>query len=151
MADSCPPVRIPAADLIDRASSSRRPSDLSWNDVHIRNLSSPGRAFRHKFLFVPREQSDDDHYTAIRASQHPNVCNTARYLLIEDDLAKAGLGYTARLLAGALLLAMRMGRVLLETPQRNATTGRSFGRWCCVPPHTLCAPSPTHASLFCEA
>ena len=116
MTDSCPPVRIPAADLIDRASSSRRPSDLSdWNDVHIRNLSSPGRAFRHKFLFVPREQSDDDHYTAIRASQHPNVCNTARYLLIEDDLAKAGLGYTARLLAGALLLARAH---LLQRPLR---------------------------------
>ena len=47
-----------------RPLSSRRPSDLSWNDVHIRNLSSPGRAFRHKFLFVPRERSDDDHYFA---------------------------------------------------------------------------------------
>ena len=127
---SCPPIRTPAAGTSDEL-----PADLSSDPQSA--LSNLTTSFRHKFLFVPQERSGDDYYGVLRASQHPESCESARYLLIEDDLTRAGLGYTARLLAGTLLLAARMRRVLLETPQRNATTGAPFGRWCCVPPYTL--------------
>ena len=47
----------------------------------------------------------------IRTLQHPELCS--RYMLVEDDMLRAGLGFTGRLLASALLLAIRSGRVSL--------------------------------------
>jgi len=96
----------------------------------------------HAHMFVPRPTTsspppDDDYARMILASQHPQNCSAAKFLLVEDDMLRSGLGFTARMLASALLLAMREGRVLLEVPQRNGTTGRPFGRWCDRPPHTL--------------
>ncbi len=79
-------------------------------------------------------------------------CNTStRMLLIEVDLQNAGLGFTSRILTHALLLAMDMGRSLVEVPvdggwahkpaggvgaARNVSAARS-PHWCTQPPFTF--------------
>ena len=81
-------------------------------------------------------------------------------MLVEDDMLRAGLGFTGRLLASALLLAVRHGRVLLEVPQVHGTasnhSGMPYGRWCDQPPYTLqcafepwthCAPPQSHRDV----
>ena len=52
---------------------------------------------------------------SIWASQFPERCE--RFLLVEDDLARAGLGFSAKIWAAALLFAVREERVLLEVPR----------------------------------
>jgi len=93
-------------------------------------------------MFVPAAiRPDDGWLPVIRTLQHPERCS--QYMLIEDDMSRAGLGFTGRLLASALLLAIRHGRVLLEVPQVNETSRTPFGRWCDQPPYTLqCAFEP---------
>ena len=58
----------------------------------------------------------------------PARCN--RTLILYDDAITAGLGYTARLLGRALLVAVREQRVLINAPH---PTARWCGRW----PYTL--------------
>ncbi len=58
----------------------------------------------------------------------PARCN--RSLILYDDAVTAGLGYTARLLGRALLVAVREQRVLINAPH---PTARWCGRW----PYTL--------------
>ena len=103
--------------------------------------------FSHPYLFIPRSRRDDAWLSVLHASQHPATCS--RYLLVEDDLSRAGLGFTGRILASVLLYAARHGRVLLELPARNETTGEPSGRWCDRDPHTLqCAFEPwSHCPL----
>ena len=117
------------------------------------------RAFAHPWMFVPAAiRHDDGWLPLIRTLQHPELCS--RYMLVEDDMLRAGLGFTGRLLASALLLAIRSGRVLLEVPQVNGTasnlSGTPFSRWCDQPPHTLqcafepwthCAPPQSHRDV----
>ena len=69
-----------------------------------------------------------------------SACN--RTLLLYDDAITAGLGYTARLWALALLVAVQEKRVLISMPHPTA-------RWCGRPPHTLgCYYAPiTHCPL----
>jgi hypothetical protein len=139
---ACPPIRVPvkAASRHEQRSTIRRPEGLpSWSDSNFSRES-----YRHQHLFVPNRSTADGWLGAMRASQHPFNCSDARFLLVEDDLDGAGLGYTARLLAALLLFAMRDRRVLLEVPQTNASTRSAVkGRWCSRAPHTLqCAYLP---------
>ena len=67
----------------------------------------------------------------IRANQFPAdpaACN--RTLVLFDDALTAGLGYTARLMALSLLVAVQEKRVLINVPHSTA-------RWCARAPHTL--------------
>ena len=63
-------------------------------------------------------------------SQFSSGC--ARLLLVEDDLSRAGVGWTARHLHAVLLAARRDGRVLMEVPAADQPP-----RWCDKPPYTL--------------
>jgi len=85
----------------------------------------------------------------IHANQFPadlSRCN--RSLILYDDAMTAGLGYSARLLGRALLVAVREQRVLINAPHPTA-------RWCGRPPYTLAChyeawthcPMPTNLSL----
>lgn len=76
----------------------------------------------------------------IKASQHSTECS--RLLLVEDDFARKGLGFSSLTWADVLLLAMQHNRVLLEVPvsatfAREELTGVAGPRWCTQPPHTL--------------
>ena len=58
------------------------------------NLTAFGWRKGHDLLFVPQAPPPaDGWYGVIRASQFPSVCG--RYLLLEDDLSTAGLGWSA--------------------------------------------------------
>lgn len=104
----------------------------------------------HPLLFTPKTPRRDGWLSALRASQNPNECS--RYLLIDDDMHRSGLGFTARMLASVLLYAVRHRRVLLEVPHRNKTTGKVAGRWCDRPPHTLqCAFEPWSSCALPDA
>ncbi len=96
---------------------------------------------------------------AIRASQHPEDCASARYLLIEDDVLRQGVGFTSRYWLSALRLAVSSNRVLMEVPVDRDWPGFPVNlgypqnvanpRWCLVPPFTLqCFYQPwTHCPL----
>ena len=119
--------------------SQSRPIVPHWNvqdarrqlDQMLRRKSD----FSHQYLFIPTSKRNDGWLPLLHASQHPVKCS--RYLLIEDDLSRTGVGFTGRLLASALLYAVRHGRVLLESPVRNKITGEPAGRWCDRHPYTL--------------
>lgn len=83
---------------------------------------------------------------SIHASQFRKDCK--RYLLLSDDMNKAGLGMSAKIIQLALLLAMRDNRVLMEH--------KSNRRWCTRPPYNLrcfyepwthCKYPPANASI----
>ena len=85
----------------------------------------------------------------IHANQFPaDLTRCNRSLILYDDSMSAGLGYTARLLSRALLVAVREQRVLINAPHPTA-------RWCGRPPYTLAChyeawthcPMPTNLSL----
>ena len=106
----------------------------------------------HRWQFSPENQTADGWRGAIYASQFRASCD--RLLLVEDDLTKAGLGFTAKLWSVALLLAMRDNRVLVEVRMvkvGNATRPDGFERprWCDREPFTLqCLYAPwTHCPL----
>ena len=103
----------------------------------------------HPAAFTPTANNEKGWANAISASQHPRVCS--RFLLVEDDLTKQGLGFTFTFWASALLVAVRAGRVLLEVPLDNSwphpakidprtnlsTSSLAGPRWCAVPPYTF--------------
>ena len=85
----------------------------------------------------------------IHANQFPaDLTRCNRSLILYDDAMTAGLGYSARLLGRALLVAVREQRVLINAPHPTA-------RWCGRPPYTLAChyeawthcPMPTNLSL----
>ena len=82
---------------------------------------------------VEKPRNSDDWADAIEASQFPAQCG--RFLLVRDDFRGSGLGWTARMFASALLLAMRQSRVLLEIPVWHGSSRDA--RWCRQPPYTL--------------
>ena len=63
---------------------------------------------RHRFdglgMFKPEHESPDGWYGALLASQFRDDCR--RYLVLEDDMNLAGLGWTAKILGAALLIAL---------------------------------------------
>lgn len=88
----------------------------------------------HFFMYVPpvlTKANVQDFRAALKANQfpaNPGACN--RTLIFFDDALSAGLGYTAKLIALALLVAVQEKRVLIYLPHPTA-------RWCGRPPHTL--------------
>lgn len=88
-----------------------RPSGLApWPAGSPRQLNHS-----HRLQFSPTGSSHEQNVRSIWASQFPERCE--RFLLVEDDLARAGLGFSAKIWAAALLFAVREERVLLEVPR----------------------------------
>ena len=98
------------------------------------------------FMYDPPLQTPEDILAfrqIIHANQFPSDparCN--RTLILYDDATTAGLGYTARLLGRALLVAINERRVLINAPHPTA-------RWCGRAPYTLaCMYEPwTHCPI----
>lgn len=137
---SCPLV---APSAIEQAHAVRRPAVLPWGEANFSGLTHTSGQ-----LFSPAQESPDGWFSAFRASQFPEVCQ--RYLLLEDDLDTAGVGWTASMLSVALAFAVRDRRVLLERPvnsswghrtaEQQFRNKRGHGlkpRWCNRPPYTL--------------
>jgi hypothetical protein len=86
-------------------------------------------------MYVPPLRTNDDQHAlraVLRYNQFPadlSLCN--RTLVLFDDAITAGLGYSARLIALALLVAAQEKRVLVF-----GRHGR-VARWCGRPPYTL--------------
>ena len=133
-----------------------RPLDVGpWGADYVRALRHS-----HRWQFSPINTTNDGWAAAIRASQFGNC---SRLLLVEDDLVKAGLGFTAKIWTAALLVAMRDNRVLMEVRmvrpnatvevKHNLTMVRQHPferpRWCDREPYTLqCLYMPwTHCQL----
>ena len=101
-----------------------------WQPAH----EPPRLNSSHFFMYVPPLFTDDDQLhlrEVIRANQFPadpSACN--RTLVLYDDALSAGLGYTAKLIALALLVAVQEKRVLIMM-------NHSTARWCARYPHTL--------------
>jgi hypothetical protein len=120
------PMATPAdpADLAGPLLS--RPTNLpfwSWDNL-------TGMQHSHKYHFSPLGNSPDGWATVVRASQFRPDCS--RLLLVEDDMNNSGIGFTAKLWAFALLVAMRDGRILLEVPRVHGVS-----RWCDRPPFSF--------------
>ena len=136
------PLAAPSIQLEHTRPLPRPAGVLPWSDANLSGLTHTSR-----FLFSPRQSSPDGWFTAIRASQFPENCG--RYLVIEDDLDTAGVGWTASMLNVALAFAVRDRRVLVEK-RVNSTWGHRTGhqrtrdkrghglkpRWCDRPPFT---------------
>ena len=98
------------------------------------------------FMYSPSLETPEDILAfrqIIHANQFPSDparCN--RTLILYDDATTAGLGYTARLLGRALLVAINERRVLINAPHPTA-------RWCGRAPYTLaCMYEPwTHCPI----
>ena len=151
------PIRMPDA-LTQLFPAHQRPvnsADAARDGTGTTSSSGSAPSFAHPFLFLPSEQRPDAWASALRASQFPGTCS--RYLLVQDDLAGSGLGWTARFHAITLLLAARQSRVMLEVPVYRNGSG---ARWCTQPPFTMqclyeqwthCeAPSPSAVLSFEE-
>ena len=114
-----------------------RPANIdAWGGVEY--LASLKQT--HKWQFSPKNETIDGWKSAIYSSQFRANCD--RFLLVEDDLTKAGLGFTAKLWTTALMVAMRDNRVLVEVrmvKMGNKTRSDGFERprWCDRPPYTL--------------
>jgi len=102
----------PAGSLV--RSRGQRPKHLKpWGAANFSGL-----VFDHPRLFIPQNVKPPDGWVdAIYASQNPANCT--RFLLLENDVAHAGLGMQARFILQALLLAVRDQRVLLEIPSSH--------------------------------
>ena len=87
-------------------------------------------------VFAPPANATHDGWAgAILANQFPRngLRSCERLLVITNDANNSGFGHTAYYYAGALLLAMRQNRVLIEVGEPNVTTAR----WCGQPPWTF--------------
>ena len=148
MSASTCPIDVPADPAALSGPPILRPEGLpEWGLPQLKALKHT-----HRWQFAPSNYSADGWKEAIYASQFRADCS--RLLLVEDDLTKAGLGFTAKIWNVALLLAMRDNRVLVEVRIiKVGNTTRSDGferpRWCDRPPYTLqCLYQPwTHCPL----
>ena len=87
-------------------------------------------------VFAPPANATHDGWAgAILANQFPRKDSRSceRLLVITNDAINSGFGHTAYYYAGALLLAMRQNRVLVEVGEPNVSTAR----WCGQPPWTF--------------
>jgi len=104
---------------------------------HTKATVREGLKHLHPALFSPVEAMPSDGYIdTFLANQNPandKACAKRSYLLIENDLYRAGLGMVGRLLVSVFLLALRQGRILLEIPLSN----RTDAPWCDRPPFTF--------------
>ena len=62
--------------------------------------------------------------------QFPTTCVGSRFLRVTDDLNRAGMGFTAKMLCFLLCFANRKGRIFIESE-------RGTGRWCSRSPYSL--------------
>jgi len=135
MASACP-IAVPDDPASLAGASLSRPEGLEpWSAASLAAIKHT-----HKWQFAPRNTTEDGWRSTVYASQFRASCD--RLLLVEDDLTKAGLGFTAKLWGVALLLAMRDNRVLVEVrmvKEGNGTRSDGFERprWCDRPPYTL--------------
>lgn len=129
---SCPaltPELVPPPSLPLPATAPWRTSTPSSTTTAARRRNST-----HFFMYVPPLATDAEQREAraiMYASQFPvdpAACN--RTLLLYDDALTAGLGYSARLISLALLVAVQENRVLIALPHSSA-------RWCAREPYTL--------------
>ena len=127
MPSSCAPL---TTDLVPPASMPL-PSVAQWAPAP----EPPERAnSSHFYMYVPPLRTEADQLSLraiIRANQFPSdpaACN--RTLVLYDDALTAGLGYSARLIALALPVAVQEKRVLINLPHYTA-------RWCGRAPYTL--------------
>ena len=106
-----------------------RPKNLpQWGKANLSRI-----LFHHPRLFIPKSgESPDGWVDAVRASQNPENCS--RFLLLQNDVTKAGLGMQARFIMQALMLAVRDNRVLLEV---ESTRPNRSKLWCDRPPYTF--------------
>ena len=76
-----------------------------------------------------RERATLTWHEAFHRNQNPQHCK--RYLLVEDDLDAAGLGWTTRMLASLLVAATAQRRVLLEVPVNDSWghAGKQANEW----------------------
>ena len=84
----------------------------------------------------------------------PAACN--RTLLFYDNSVGGGLGYTAKMMGYALLIAVQERRVLILLPGNPSYDAKAYGhdhahsttRWCTRPPHSLACyyEPPTHCA-----
>ena len=155
MASRCP-IDVPADPASLEGPELLPPLGLiPWGPGHIRALRHS-----HRWQFSPVNASTDGWAGAIQASQFGNC---SRLLLVEDDLMRAGLGFTAKIWVAALLIAVRDNRVLMESRMvaSNSTVNKSYvlferPRWCDRAPYTLqclyqpwshCKPPPADAVI----
>ena len=109
------------------------PSAAPWHPA-LAVGEAPRANSSHFYMYVPSLKSEQEQHAmrlVLRANQFPNdpaMCN--RTLHLYDDALTAGLGYTARLIALALLVAVQEKRVLILVPHASA-------RWCAREPYTL--------------
>ena len=112
------PLAAPSIQL-EHTRPLRRPAGvLPWSDANLSGLTHTSR-----FLFSPRQSSPDGWFTAIRASQFPEICG--RYLVIEDDLDTAGAGWTASMLNVALAFAVLVGFGAQEVVAASGFSGEA--------------------------
>ena len=139
MPRSCPPL---TTDLVPPETEPLLPT-APWQPAPE---PPPRPNSSHFFMYVPPLEKESDQQAlraVLRSNQFPSdpaACN--RTLVLFDDALSAGLGYSARLLAIALLVAVQERRVLINMPHSTA-------RWCGRAPHTLgCYYQPwTHCPL----
>ncbi|KAL3900557.1 MAG: hypothetical protein SGPRY_012442 [Prymnesium sp.] len=119
-----------SADLVPSSAALPHPS-TRWQPVPAPS-HSPNNS--NIFMFLPDISSEEDAQAMrarLRSNQFPaDAAACDRVLLLSDDAIGTGLGYTARLLMIALLVAVKEQRVLMSVPHRT-------NRWCDKPPYTL--------------
>ena len=131
----------------------RVPTRLDYQDQGYRTIPALpqqqraldyGRSFRYhntnrdlgswtRRVFAPPSNATIDGWAgAILANQFPRAGSRSckRLLVITNTARNSGFGHTAWFYAGALLLAMRENRVLIEVGEPNVSTAR----WCGQPP-----------------
>ena len=79
------PMEPPAGSLV-RARQLRPKSMQPWGAANLSEL-----VFDHPRLFIPKNAKPPDGWVdGIYASQNPANCTSARFLLLENDVAQAG-------------------------------------------------------------
>ena len=118
----------PPAGSLERTRRQRPKHLQPWGAVNLSQM-----VFHHTRLFIPKNaKPPDGWFDSIYASQNPANCT--RFLLLENDVSRAGLGMQARFIVQALLLAVRDRRVLLEIPSSHPNRSKL---WCDRPPYTF--------------
>ncbi|CAK8995120.1 unnamed protein product [Durusdinium trenchii] len=85
-----------------------------------------------------RMVSSEDIWRQLHASQNPERCEDARYLIYHDDRSTSGFGWNAFLLFSAFLQAFLEERVLVEAAAVTDRDHRRWRqRWCSDPPYSM--------------
>ena len=103
----------------------------------------------HPHMYWPQPLESHHDFAALRETilsnqfpADPAACN--RTLLFYDNSVGGGLGYTAKMMGYALLIAVQERRVLILLPGNPSYDAKAYGhdhahsttRWCTRPPHS---------------